>query len=430
MSTTEQTRVVVTGMGVVSGIGRDLTSFGQALRDGKSGIRHIPELAELGFSCQVGVRPESLDDALNDYFSPDDQYALSHGMKMTGMAAIDAYRNADLPIPQTDDQQVDPDSGAIVGTGVGGLDVFADKVFEKVKAGRVRRLGSTIVEQIMGSSVSAKLGGLLALGNQVTSNSSACSTGTEAIIMGTERIRHGLAKRMVVGGAEAYHPQIWAGFDAMRVLSRRFNDQPEAASRPLSASAGGFVPAAGAGILVLEDLATAEARGAPIYAEVIGTSITSGGMRNGGSMTAPSPEGVQRCIRQALIAGGVTPQDIDYINGHLTSTFADPLEIANWSQALERSGTDFPRINSTKSLLGHGLGAAGAIESIATILQLKDQFIHPSRNCEDLHPDIEPIAPSVAREFQDMRGQKWTTAAKASFGFGDVNSCLIFRRWS
>jgi 3-oxoacyl-(acyl-carrier-protein) synthase len=235
---------------------------------------------------------------------------------------------------------------------------------------------------------------------------------------------------MVVGGAEAYHPQIWSGFDAMRVLSRRYNDNPTEASRPLSATAGGFVPASGAGILILESLEAAQERGARIYAEVMGTSLSSGGMRNGGSMTAPSAEGVQRCIRQALLDGGLKSEDIDYINGHLTSTIADPLEVRNWMQALERSGNQFPWINATKSMIGHSLGATGAIETIATILQLRERYLHPSRNCDDLHSEVQGIAPRIVRETQDMSHQKFEVAAKASFGFGDVNSCLILRRWS
>lgn len=419
-------RVVITGMGVVSGIGHGTEVFRQALQNGQSGVRRLPELAELNFACQVGVVPQDLEKTAESYFSQDELYALSLGMKMGGIAAIDAYRDAGLDIPGQD-SDVDPTTGAYVGTGVGGLDVFSEQVYEKIQSGRVRRLGSAVVEQIMGSGVSAKIGGLLALGNHVTSNSSACSTGTEAIIMGAERIRQGLAKRMVVGGAEAYHPQIWGGFDGMRVLSRRFNDQPEKASRPMSQSAGGFVPAAGAGILVIEELESALARGARVYAEILGTGLSAGGMRNGGSMTAPSPEGVQRCIRQAILASNISPDQIDYINGHLTSTFADPMEIANWSAALERSGDQFPLINATKSMIGHSLGAAGAIETIATVLQLDGQFLHPSLNCEDLHPEIAAIESRIVRE---TCTQELQIAAKASFGFGDVNSCLILSKWS
>jgi 3-oxoacyl-(acyl-carrier-protein) synthase len=297
-----------------------------------------------------------------------------------------------------------------------------------VDGGRVRRLGSTMVEQVMGSGVSARVSGLLALGNQVTANSSACSTGTEAIIEGAMRIRSGLADRMLCGGTEGSSHYIWAGFDSMRVLCRKHNDEPEKASRPLSASAGGFIPGSGAAVLHLESLESALERGARIYAEVMGGGLNCGGHRNGGSMTAPNPVSVRRCIGQAIDDAGIEPSEIDVINGHLTATGADPNEVAAWVDALEATPETFPVINSTKSMIGHGLGAAGALESVACILMLRGGFAHPSLNCEDVHPQIEAYAGSIpheAREMPDLR-----TIIKSGFGFGDVNACVIFRRWA
>lgn len=422
-------RVVITGAGVVSPLGRNKTEMLASLREGRSGIRHIQKLEELKFSCQVGGIVEDWQDLAEQHLSESDRFAMSESMQFAAIAAFEALSDAGLRIPASD-EPANADWGAFVGTGIGGLDVFSEKVYPNVEAGRVKRCGSSVVEQIMCSGVSAKLGGLLGLGNQVTTNSSACNTGTEAIIMGYDRIRHGEAEVMVVGGAEAGHYQIWSGFDAMRVLSRKWNDEPQKASRPMSADAGGFVPGSGAGILVLESLDSALSRGAPIYAEILSGFLCSGGMRDGGSMTAPSSVGVRRCIRQAILRAGIEASDIDYINGHLTSTFADPLEIANWQQALELPPADFPYINSTKSMMGHALGAAGAIESVATLLQLKYSFLHPSLNCESLHEAIEPIARSVVRERVDLNNQDLTIAAKASFGFGDVNSCLILKKWS
>ena len=143
-------------------------------------------------------------------------------------------------------------------------------------------------------------------------------------------------------------------------------------------------------------------------------------------MTAPSSAGVIRCIRQALLDAGIQAQDIDYINGHLTATMADPLEFGNWQQALELQPQDFPYINSTKSLIGHSLGATGAIESVATLIQMQDGFVHGSLNCEDLHPDLQPYSQRIP---QKTTPAKIKIAAKASFGFGDVNSCIIFTHW-
>ncbi|MBA7590168.1 3-oxoacyl-[acyl-carrier-protein] synthase 2 [subsurface metagenome] len=213
----------------------------------------------------------------------------------------------------------------------------------------------------------------------------------------------------------------------MRVIARKFNDQPGKGSRPMSASANGFVPGAGGAVLVLEELETARSRGARIYAEILGGVVNCGGQRNGGSMTAPNPEGVQRCIRGAVADAGISPDEIDAVNGHLTATFADPSEVGTWSQALGRGPADFPYINSTKSMIGHCLGAAGAIESVAVVLQLQRGFLHPSVNCEDVHPGIEEFAEKIPRKAMEYPGLK--VIAKASFGFGDVNSCLIFKKW-
>lgn len=307
------------------------------------------------------------------------------------------------------------------------MDLIATSIVPTVNGGKVRCLGSRIVEQVMGSGTSACIAGLLGLGNQVTSNSSACSTGTEAIIEAYWKIRSGMAKRMVAGGAEGASPYTWGGFDSMRVLSRKFNDCPEKGSRPMSATAAGFVPGAGAGVVILEDLETAVERNARIYAEVMGGSVNCGGQRRGGSMTFPNPEGVQRCIRDAVCQANISPTEIDAINGHLTATFADPHEVRNWSQALGVDPGNFPYINSTKSMIGHCLGGAGAIETVACLIQLAEGFLHPSLNCEDLHPEIEPFGDRVVQTGMDFPEMK--IMAKASFGFGDVNSCLILRKW-
>jgi 3-oxoacyl-(acyl-carrier-protein) synthase len=307
------------------------------------------------------------------------------------------------------------------------MDTTAGKLVPLTDAGKVRRLGSTAVEQVMTSGVSARLSGLFALGNQVTTNSSACSTGAEAIAMGYERIRRGLAERMLCGGAEAASHYIWAGFDAMRVMCRGFNDEPEKASRPLSASAGGFVPGAGAGILMVESLESAEARGAEIQAEILGVGINCGGHRGGGSMTAPNPESVQRCIGLALADAGIDASEVDAINGHLTGTGADPSEVASWAKALGREPGNMPTITATKGLVGHTLGAAGALESVAAILMLRGGFLHPCINCEDVHPDIEAYADAIPHSALDAPDLK--VILKAGFGFGDVNACLAFRKW-
>jgi 3-oxoacyl-(acyl-carrier-protein) synthase len=232
---------------------------------------------------------------------------------------------------------------------------------------------------------------------------------------------------MLAGGAEGASPYIWAGFDAMRVLCRSHNDAPERASRPMSASAGGFVAASGSGVLLLESLDSALARGAPIRAELAGGAVNCGGHRGGGSMTAPNPDGVRRCIRAALADAGVAPSEVGAINGHLTATGADPKEVASWAAALDARPGTLPPITSTKSMIGHALGAAGAIESVACVLMLQGGFVHPSINCEDVHPEIALHADSIPHQMLEAPGLD--VVVKAGFGFGDVNICLVFRKW-
>lgn len=419
-------RVVITGMGVVAANGHGLEAFGDSLRKGRSGIRFQPKLKELGFGCQVAGVPEGIDAIQGDYFAPDALMAMNSSMIYAGIAAIDCWRDAGLTLSPPGDNSVDWDTGAVIGTGVGGVDTLGELVIPRINEGKVRRMGSTTVEQTMASAVSASVGGILGLGGQVYTNSSACTTGTEAIANAFYMIREGRSKRVLAGGSEGASHYIWGGFDAMRVLNRNSNDAPEKASRPMSATAGGFVPSSGAGIVMVESLESAQARGARIYGEIIGAAVNCGGQRGGGSMTAPNPEGVVRCIRQAILQAGIRPDDIDAISGHLTATMADKLEIANWQQALERKGDRFPLIHSTKSLIGHGLGAAGGIEVVASLLQLSQGFLHGSANCEDLHPDLQSIAGSVVHE---TRPSSARILAKASFGFGDVNGCLIFKKW-
>lgn len=417
-------RVVITGLGVASPNGVGLEAFTHALRHGTSGIQYYESLQELGFSCCIGGIPEVSEDLKRQYFTDLQLRGFnSSGILYGCMAGIDAWKDAGL----TSTDQPDYDSGTIFGAGTSGVEKFREAIY-KVDDKRVRRLGSTVVPQTMASGVSAYLGGILGLGNQVTTNSSACITGTESILMGFDRIRAGRAKRMLVGGTSDHGPYVWGGFDAIRVLTYKHNDSPEKGSRPMSATAAGFVPGSGAGALVLESLESALARNAPIYAEVLGGEVNSGGQRNEGSMTAPNSEAVQRCIQQALAQANIHPTEIDAINGHLTATSKDFTEVENWSKALNLKGADFPYINSLKSMIGHCLSASGAIESVASVLQIHHNFIFPNINCEDLNESIVALVDSQKIP-QMLIEQEVNVVAKASFGFGDVNGCLIFKKY-
>ena len=420
-------RVVITGLGVVAPNGVGLDAFTHAIKNGISGIKHDAELERLQFSCQISGKPEISTELSLNYFSELELRNFnSTGILYGVIAGIDAWKDAGLSVEN--DQEPDWDSGTIFGTGTSGIEKFRESIY-KIDDFQTRRLGSTAVAQTMNSGISAYLGGKLGLGNQVTTNSSACTTGTESILMAFDRIKSGQAKRILAGSTSDSGPYIWGGFDAMRVCTFKHNKSPEEGSRPMSASASGFVPGSGAGAMVVEDLETALARGARIYAEILGGNVNSGGQRGIGTMTAPNPIAVQKCIRDAIANAGIHPGEIDAINGHLTATSKDSLEIQNWSEALRRNGVDFPYINSLKSMVGHCLSGAGSIESVATVLQLHNGFIFPNINCDDLHPEITAII-DKSKIPRKLIENDIKIIAKASFGFGDVNGCLIFKKFT
>lgn len=419
-------RVVITGLGVVAPNGVGLKAFTEAIKNGVSGIKHDPELERLQFSCQIAGKPELTAELIARYMTDLERRNFNSSGILYGLiAGMDAWQDAGLsPAPEN---EPDWQSGTLFGAGTSGIEKFREAIY-KVDDLQVRKLGSSVVVQTMGSGISAYLGGKLGLGNQVSSNSSACTTGTESILMAYERIKCGQATRMLAGSTSDSGPYIWAGFDAMRVCTFKHNEEPEKGSRPMSASASGFVPGSGAGAMVLETLDSALARGAFIYAEILGGNINSGGQRGTGSMTAPNSMAVQRCIAAALENSGIKASQVDTINGHLTATAKDALEVQNWAMALNRKGADFPYINSLKAMTGHCLSASGSIECVASVLQLQQGFIFPAINCADLDPEIALLV-DKNKIPQQLLYENFNILAKASFGFGDVNACIIFKKY-
>ncbi|HEX9979139.1 MAG TPA: beta-ketoacyl-[acyl-carrier-protein] synthase family protein [Flavobacterium sp.] len=422
----KKTRVVITGLGVAAPNGVGTEAFLDALRNGRSGVAFDQQLADLKFSCQISAKPFIEESVAGKYLTELELRNFnSTGILYGIIAGMDAWKDAGLGI---DSENTDWSSGTIFGAGTSGIDKFRESIY-KIDNFETRKLGSTAVAQTMNSGISAYLGGKLGLGNQVTTNSSACTTGTESILMAYERIKNGQAKRMLAGSTSDSGPYIWGGFDAMRVCTFKHNDNPEYGSRPMSATASGFVPGSGAGAMLLEDMESALERGARIYGEILGGNINSGGHRGEGSMTAPNPAAVKKCIRDAVSSSEISAEDIDLINGHLTATAKDALEIINWSDALGRKGADFPYINSLKSLTGHCLSGAGSIESVASVLQLHHNFIQPNINCDDIHPEILNIVEASRIPTRSVE-IPLNIIAKASFGFGDVNACIIFRKYT
>ena len=409
-------RVVVTGLGVVL----------HAIQNGISGIKFIPHYKELNFSCQLAGMPDFEWGTLINYISE----VTFHGLKGTNIgyglvAALDAWTDSGMTY-ETEEPRWE--TGCVFGNSIADTEAMKNVII-RVDSKEAKKLGSRVVEQAMNSGATSYISGRLGLGNRVITNSAACATGTQSILTGYEYIKHGYAKRMLVGSTEHVDTYVYGAFDSMRVLCRKFNNCPEKASRPMSISAGGLIPASGAGALVLEDLDFALERNAKIYAEVLGGSSNCGGQRLGGTMTSANPAGVTRCIKTALTDSGILPEQIDLISGHLTATNADKQEIQNWTHALNRSGSDFPLTNSLKSMIGHCLSAAGSIESVGAILQIAHQFVHPNINLEDPNPEITDLV-SIDCLPVKMIKKEINIVAKANFGFGDVNSCLIFSKFN
>lgn len=418
-------RVVITGLGVVAPNASDLNSYKTALEHGVSGIKFHKQLEDIGLGCQVGGIPDFDDSILEKYLSPNVvKHLHSVPIKYAIAASINAWLDAGLPFEK---ENVDWNTGCIIGCSVADVNQIKH-VTRMVDNNEVKKLGTRHIEQLMNSGVSAYISGLLGIGNHIQTNSAACATGTESILLAYQKIKLGYAERMVAGSCEAPCSYIWASFDNMRLLPRKYNNEPGKASRPLSATAGGFVPGSGAGIVVLESLEAAVKRGARIYAELLGGAANSGAQRNGGSMTAPNREGVIRCIKQAIDTTGVDPDSIDLISGHLTATMADKIEVNNWATALDRKGSSFPFINSVKSMIGHCLSAAGSLECIASILQIYHKFVHPTINCEDIHPEISEVIDRNAIP-TETKYTEINKVIKANFGFGDVNACLVFSNY-
>lgn len=418
-------RVVVTGLGVLAPNGQDVSSFKSALEQGVSGIRHHQQLEDIGMACQVGGITDFDDTVLRTYMHPNTFKALnSRPIQYMCTAVLNAWMDAGLEINV---DKVDWATGCVIGCSVCDVDQIKD-VTRMIDNGEQKKLSLRNIEQLMTSGVGAYVSGLLGIGNHTITNSAACATGTESILLAYEKIKLGYADRMVAGSCEAPSKYIWSNFDNMRLLPRRYNQSPAQASRPFSATAGGFVPGSGAGALILENLDTAMERGAKIYAEVLGGSVNSGAQRNGGSMTAPNREGVTRCITKALENADTHPETIDLICGHLTATMADKVEVNNWSTALNRKNGNFPYINSVKSMIGHCLSAAGSIECVAAVLQLHNQCVHPNLNCEDLHPEITDLIDGSHITTKKVNTEI-RNIIKANFGFGDVNACIVLSKY-
>ncbi len=411
-------RVVVTGLGIVSPIGNNAAEVAQSLKEGKSGIEFMPQYKELGFRSQVAgtlkLNVEELVDRRLMRF-------MGNGSAYAYLAMKEAIADAGLGEAEISNER----TGLIAGSGGPTTGAIVQSAIVAKEKGP-KRVGPFQVPRAMCSTVSANLATAFKIKGLSYSISSACSTSAHCIGNAVETIQLGKADRMFAGGGEELEWTLSVLFDAMGAMSSKFNDTPQRASRAYDKDRDGFVIAGGGGIVVLEELETAKARGARIYAEVTGYGATS----DGADMVAPSGEGALRCMRLALGGFPSTPlrnAPVDYINTHGTATPVGDITELDAIRAVfgERQPDKLPTVSSTKSLTGHSQGATGAHEAIYSLLMMKHDFIAASANIENLDPGAEGYP--IARERIDKAGLQ--TVMSNSFGFGGTNACLLFSRY-
>jgi 3-oxoacyl-[acyl-carrier-protein] synthase-1 len=405
-------QIAVTGFGINSALGNGIDVNTEGLRSGRSGIVSTrPEWVEHKFKSQVAGNISM--DGLEELFDRKQRRFLCDAALLAGAAMKDAIAHARL----SDEQVQSPDTGIIVGTGAGAsiTDVFF--MCQRLQKRGAAKVGAYHVPLIMGSSLSANLGSIFQIHGHSYTITSACATSAHAIMIGMDTIRLGRQNRVFVGGAEDVNVYAAGSFDGMNALSSAFNDEPERASRPLDKDRDGFVFSGGSGILVLEELEMARARGATIYAVIAGAAASC----DGDQMVVPNGVGALKAMDAAILDAGLTPSDIDYVNLHGTST---PIgDIAELKGVINVFGNDVPPFSSTKSMTGHALGAAGAHEAIFSIIMLQHGFMAPSINVDNpdtLVGDL-PIVKQTTKA--DIK-----VALSNSFGFGGTNCSLVISK--
>ena len=397
-------RVVITGAGIRSCIGSTLDEVSDSLQSMRSGLQHRPEYAEQGLRSQVAGPAQWDPEAI----PRRDRRFMGQAAQTAALALEDAIRDAGL----TEEQVRHPETGLIAGSASGSCEDMTDAITTHAQRG-VRRLGPYRVPKIMTSTVSAALATRFGIQGLNYSITSACATSTHCIGHAAEQIMAGRQQVVFAGGGEEEHWSLSMMFDAMGALSTGYNDNPHQASRPFDQHRDGFVIAGGAGMLVLESLDHAQARGAPILAEIVGYGATS----DGADMVAPNGDGARRCMQQAI---KTLTRPVDYINAHATSTpVGDQVEL----KTIRELFPEHPAVTATKSLTGHSLGAAGVHELIYTLLMMRDGFISGTANLET--PDEAGQGMNLPTTTQQV---DINTALCNSFGFGGTNACLALAR--
>ena len=410
-------RVVITGMGTVNPLGNNVKDYWERIKACENGITRITRFDPSEHPSQVAGEVKDFNPG--DFFDAKEARRMDRFTVYAVAAAIQAHEDAGLK-----NGDIDPDRiGIVLGNGIGGIEVLGrnfEKYFERGIKAVHPLLAPMMIINIAPGNIAIKLN----LQGPCHAVVTACASGTDAIGEALSWVRRGRADMMLAGGTEAaLTPLGLASFTVIQAVSTKYNDRPEKASRPFDAGRDGFIMSEGSGIVVLEELEHAKKRGAKIYAELLGYGATC----DANHLTAPHPQGVGavRAMRRALDDGGLTIEDIDYVNAHGTSTPAnDPVESKAITEVFgERA--DKIKVSSTKSMVGHLLGAAGGVEAIVTSLALKEQFYPPTRNYENPDPECSKL------DFVANKGVAgpMRAAISNSFGFGGHNGVLVFKRY-
>ncbi len=410
-------RVVVTGLGCVCPVGNTVAESWSNIIAGHSGIGNITHFDTSGFACHFGGEVKGLD--LDSYISPKEARTMDSFIHFGIVAAVQAVLDSELPVGDALNELTAERIGCLIGSGIGGLPLIENMHAELVNRGP-RRISPFFVPASIVNMISGHVSMRFGFKGPNLAIATACTTGLHSIGQAGRLIEYGDADVMIAGGAEAtISPLGLGGFAAMRALSTR-NDDPKSASRPWDKDRDGFVLGEGAGVVVLEEYEFAKARGAKIYAELVGFGMSA----DAGHMTAPNMDGPRRAMVHAMKNAQINPDEIDYINAHGTST---PLGDVNETHAIQAALGDHAKntvVSSTKSMTGHLLGGAGGIESVFTILGLHNQIAPPTINLDNQDPECPlDYCANKAREIN------MTFALKNNFGFGGTNGSLIFKRF-
>ena len=404
-------RVVITGMGIVSSIGNNVDEVKDSLINQKSGIVHAPTYKEMGFRSQIHGEVKL---NLEDHVDKKQLRFMGAGAAYSVLAMEQAIKDAGL----SPEEVSNPKTGLIAGSG-GPSTVNLLQSFDIAREKGPKRVGPFMVPRCMSSSVSACIATFFKIKGINFSITSACSTSAHCIGIGADQIKYGNQNIVFAGGGEELDWTLSVLFDAMGAMSSKYNDTPELASRPYDINRDGFVIAGGGGMLVLEELEHAKARGAKIYAEIAGHCANS----DGHDMVAPSGEGAVRCMKEALLD---TDQKVDYINAHGTSTPVGDMQELHAVKEVFKEYQTLPKLTSTKSLTGHSLGATGVQEAIYTLIMMNNNFISGSSNIQNDDPDIGSI--EIPRK--TIQNIDINLALSNSFGFGGTNACLALSKFN